>query len=115
MLNLVAALQSYRYSYSDELEFQNGIAQALESSFISYQREVDLISLGMIDFVCDRIGIECKIKGGRHDLFRQIARYAEHADIDHIIIASSRRSLIQGAPVKLNGKQITSLFLGGFA
>lgn len=114
-LCIISALQSFRYSYADEREFQNGISSALENSFISFERECDLGRHGIIDFTCGKIGIEAKIKGNRQDLLRQVARYTQHDSIDQIIIASARRSMIQGAPTSLNGKKIYTVFLGGFA
>lgn len=111
-LSIISALQSFRYNFTDEKEFQDGIERALRDAMIPALREWELKPYGTIDFFCDGIGIEAKIKGGRHALWRQSARYIKHQDITGIIIASTKRALISGCPEFLNGKIIRTVFLG---
>ncbi len=93
-LLIESALKSYRYSYANEIEFQDGVAKALDNAFIAYRREVDLGPVGIIDFVVGTIGIEVKIKGARNSALRQIRRYAECEEIDGFILVSSKLSVL---------------------
>ncbi len=112
IISLISALQSYRYTFADEVGFQDGIEWALADAWIPTKREYDLAPHGTIDFLCDDIGIEAKIKGNRHALMRQVARYLKHKEISGVIIASTKQTLLAGIPQTLDGKFIRTVYLG---
>lgn len=75
------------------------------------RREVRLSNAHRIDLMVERIGIEVKLKG-RHrafDIYRQIADYADHPDIDAIILASTVTMCL---PDKIAGKPAFHVNLG---
>ncbi len=111
-LSIIIALRSHRYNFANEIEFQDGIAKVLDEAFIPYQREHDLGENGIIDFFCNGIGVEAKIKGSRAQLMRQVARYAKHESLKSVIVASIRMAQIASFPHRLNDKNITTVFLG---
>ncbi len=111
-LSIISALQSFRYSFAEEKEFQDGIERALKDAMIPALREHELKPYGTIDFFCGGVGIEAKIKGGRHDVMRQVARYLKHLDVEGVIVASTKRALLGGFPVHIDGKFIRTVFLG---
>lgn len=99
------ALDRYRFNFRNEAELQAGVALALEREGIAYLREHRLNAQDRPDFFCDGIVIECKIAGSWAALVRQLARYAEHADVLAIIVVSSCAAH-GGLPAELNGKPI---------
>ncbi len=111
MLSIITALQSFRYSYADEREFQDGIEKALQQSFIPYERECLLEENGVIDFLCGDVGVEVKIKGGVNEVRRQISRYAKNKRINGIIVATTRHAQL-AISGNLNNKPVRSVFLG---
>ncbi len=111
-LSIISALQAFRYSFAEEKDFQDGIERALQDAMIPALREWELKPYGTIDFFCCGIGIEAKIKGNRHDVMRQVARYLKHHDIEGVIVASTKRALIGGFPNQIDGKFIRTVFLG---
>lgn len=111
-LAIITALQSYRYNFSDEKEFQDGIERALQAAFIPHERECLLGENGIIDFRCENgVGIEVKIKGSKSDVRRQIARYVQDSRISSVIIATTRHAHLS-IHMEINAKPVRSVFLG---
>ncbi len=111
LLSIISALQSYRYSFADEKEFQDGIERALQAAFIPYERECLLGEFGIVDFLCDGVGIEAKIKGNKNDILRQVARYTKSDRVKTIIVATTKYAQLSIGGT-LNGKTVRSVFLG---
>ena len=112
---LVRLLSRTRVDLSTEKVMQSGIAVALASAGIPFEREYRLSAEDIPDFLipCPRaltqwIAVECKLKsrgGGprKIDIYRQIERYARHAEIAAFILASN---LSMGLPTEIDGKPV---------
>ena len=119
---LVRLLSRTRADLSSEKAMQSGIAAALESAGIPFEREHRLSAEDIPDFLipmpgvhtpCHRalaqwIAVECKLKGRggaprKIDIYRQIERYAHHPEVAAIIFASN---LSMGLPAEIRGKPV---------
>ena len=90
-MNLIEALDTTGFSYSSEAEIQDQIEFVLQHYGIPYEREVDLGSLGRIDFIVNgNIGLEVKIAGPKNTVARQLLRYAESDRIDQLVLATTK-------------------------
>ncbi len=110
------AITSFRYSFIDEDEFQEGIERALKAANIPYVRECVLSDKDRIDFICGDsidIGIEAKIKGCRHNVMRQLSRYAESDRIKSLVLITSQQRL-RSMPGELNGKKLSVIYVGSW-
>ncbi len=112
MEKIIAALCDYRYDYSTEEKFQDGIGKALANAKINFDTEYRLSANSTVDFFVDGVGIEAKIKGNRHAVLRQLARYAKSPDIRTLILATTKKQLLNGFPESLEGKPIVGQYLG---
>ncbi len=78
----IAALQAGRFNTEEAL--QQAVAQCLAKEGMIYKREAILSPEDRIDFAVEwdglAVGIECKIRNGGMDVWRQLARYAPHFD-----------------------------------
>lgn len=90
-------IRSGRYRYTTEDELQQGLAAVLQHGLppgTSVQREVRLSARDRLDLLIERHGhrvaIEVKIDGNAGALGRQLTRYAEHPDLDALIVVTSR-------------------------
>ena len=110
--DLSKLLQSFRFSFSSEKELQEGIAQALTSKGVSFEREVVLARGDVIDFLVGAVGIEVKIGGSLSDLTRQLHRYAQHERVGELLVVTSRARL-SNLPSQLNGKPVVASVLFG--
>ena len=125
---LVRLLSRTRADLSSEKAMQSGIAAALASAGIPFEREHRLhqrrgrlstedipdflIPMPGVHAPCPRalaqwIAVECKLKGRggprKIDIYRQIERYARHAEIAAFILASN---LSMGLPTEIDGKPV---------
>lgn len=114
-LRVVDQLESFRYSWSSELELQDAIATALPP--FTVHRELSLSRRDRPDFIVEvdgaRIAVEVKIKGSRNEVLRQLGRYAEHDDVAAVVLASGKRTLLAGIPAALHGKPVVVALLAG--
>jgi hypothetical protein len=101
-------LSRQRFPLNDEIKLHQAIAAEFDAAGISYEREVRLDSKNRIDFMCGDIGLECKIKGGKMSIFRQIERYAEFDEIKKLILVTN---VPTGFPPEVNGKPVYILNL----
>lgn len=89
---LAELLGSYRFSYANEIELQDGIGAVLDLAGVPHAREVDLGRAGRIDFVVGHgLGVEVKIKGAAADVDRQLRRYLDADGIDEVMLVTTRR------------------------
>jgi hypothetical protein len=86
---IIPILQSHQFFFSNEKELQNGIEIVLKEYQIDYEREKNLEPYGRIDFLCQRVGIEVKIKSPLMAVLRQLQGYAQHPQIDALILITS--------------------------
>ena len=104
-------LSKYKFSFTNEKELQEGIAQVLKSNYIYFNREISLSKKDRIDFLLENgIGLEVKIDGSATKLANQIRRYLDHEQLTGILIVVNLSKLLD-LPVSLNGKPIITLCL----
>lgn len=108
--HIVHLLTTHRLPLSDEKALQAAIATMLADACLAHQREVRLAPGDIVDFmVAAGIAIEVKIKGSRRAIFKQIARYAQHAEVREIVLATN---VPMGLPEEINGKPVAIAALG---
>jgi hypothetical protein len=106
MTKASAAIGAFGYSFSTEEELQAGLAKALDTSGISFRREVILSKRDRIDFMLDGgVGIEVKIDGSISALTRQLFRYADLPEINGLLVVVSANRLAN-LPTEINGKPV---------
>lgn len=103
--HLVALIQRHRFDLSDEKRLQAQIEEVLTANAITFEREKRLSALDIPDFlVAGGITIECKLRGARKiEIFRQLSRYAAHAEVSALILASN---IAMGLPPDILGKPL---------
>src|SRR5690348_2498018 len=78
----------------DEARFQIVVATLLRHHGVEFEEQVKLPgTLGRLDFLCGRVALELKVKGGLADLLRQLDRYAKCDQIDALVVVTTRRTL----------------------
>jgi len=108
------ALARFRLDASSEASLQLAIAQALDESALSYEREVRLDARSRIDFLLpDGLGIEVKVDGSQTEVLRQLVRYADHEQVRALALFTTRSRHLSGMPSTLRGKPLTVRFQGG--
>lgn len=90
---------------------QHALAKTLTDAGVNYVREWDAKPYGRVDFYCDGIAIELKIKGAKAAIRRQLRRYAEHQKITSVILLTTRRQLMGPAQI-VNGKLQLCIYVG---
>lgn len=110
MDELKLLLSSYRYRFASESQLQEGIERVFLNHSIDYQREPVITQRDRPDFMVGKTVVEVKIKGTLNALLRQIARYAEHDQVDRILVVGSPHWL-NGVPTTLGNKPIDFLRL----
>lgn len=102
--DLIRLLRRGRFDLSTEKHLQAGVEQVLSAEGVRFEREKGLSDRDIPDFlVSGGIVIECKLhkKARKMEVYRQLCRYAEHADVTAIILASN---ISMGLPTDINGK-----------
>lgn len=107
---ILRVLNSHRFPITTESRLQEAMHSALVDEGIPAVREFRLSAGSRIDlFVRDvGVGIECKIKGGRRDIWRQVERYCEHDQITALILATN---VAMALPAEVHGKPTHVLHL----
>jgi hypothetical protein len=101
-------IRSHRFRYTEEDQLQEGIAAVLGRAGLDPRREVRLGARDRIDIMVGGIGIEVKIAGSAHGAFEQLQRYAEHDEVEALILVTSR---YQRLPDKAGGKPLSTISL----
>lgn len=84
-------LRRYRFSFTDEDELHQGIAQALKKNGVSFVHEKTLSRKDRIDFLCDGgIGIEVKVDGSPSAVGRQVLDYLKFEEVSEVVLVTSR-------------------------
>lgn len=103
---VILTLNSYRFTYDNEIELQDAIEVALTKSRIPFEREARLGKDLRIDFlVAGGIGIEAKIKGSPSEVARQLLSYANRPEISCLVLITGRAALGR-LPGELLGKRL---------
>jgi hypothetical protein len=99
---IVQLLRRHRLAMTTEDALQRGIHDVLEEAWGDrVKREVRLSRADRIDFMVDSVGVECKVKGGQHELIRQLLRYAEHPAITELVLVTTLHRHAVGLPAKV--------------
>ena len=113
VIRALTALNSGRFRLSTEAEAQADIERALLAVFIPAQvtREARLSARDRPDFLLDGgVVVEVKHNGATGGAtLRQLRRYAEHAVVGSIILATGRA---MDMPREINGKRVFVVDLG---
>lgn len=117
---LAVYLAGFDYRWTSELELQDAIWQLLlprfPDEFPLLQREAILSPQDRPDFMVTvgdtAVAVEVKVKGSRNAVLRQLGRYAAHAEVDAVLLASGRRVLAAAMPTSIHGKPLLAVFLG---
>jgi hypothetical protein len=111
---VLSVLGQYRYCYQDEHQLQQGLAQALALAGRPVEREVRLSARSRLDIRTGRVGIEVKVAGTADAALRQLRRYAEHPDLDALILVTTRAAH-RSLPGQIGGKPLAVFYQGGAA
>lgn len=102
---LVALIQRHRFDLSSEKRLQEQLEEVLVANGYAFEREKRLSAMDIPDFVVSGgIVVECKLRGARKmDIYRQLCRYATHAEVTSLILASN---IAMGLPPDIQGKPL---------
>lgn len=99
-------LSRHRYSFRNEKELHDGIAQVLRTASIHYTHEWPVDENNRLDFfVGGSVAMEVKIAGSAGDALRQCERYIHLPIVAAVVLATTRewritrRLSIAGKPV----------------
>lgn len=110
---ILTTLSARRIVGLSEAVVQDSIESVLRQAGIEHIREARLSERDRIDFLIGDIGIEVKTKGSRSSLIRQLGRYAQHEQVNTLILASSVRRLLYASPDDVLGVPIYKHLLQG--
>jgi hypothetical protein len=112
--NLRQSLTGYRYSFTNEAELQEAIANVLTEIGVKHEREVALSPRERIDFLLmSGIGLEVKeIAGSPSKVMRQLARYASSDRITCLALVTARHCHIH-LPSEIGDKPLIVISLAG--
>lgn len=100
----------------NELGLQHAIERALVRAGVAYAREVELLGPAgrlhgdRIDFLLGDVGLEVKVDGSRADVIRQLDRYAESDQVQHLLLVTTRAQH-RAMPRELREKPLEVLYL----
>lgn len=110
ILPLLQLIGSVRLPLTGEKNTQTMLAGVFDAAGVNYEREVKLGPGDIVDFMIDGdIAIECKLRAGRAQIFRQLRRYAEHRGVRALVLLSNTA---MGLPESINGRPAYYLSLG---
>lgn len=89
-VEVLEVLERARFVWTTEGDLQHGIADALEAAGFAVEREVRVDAHNRLDLKVGTVGIEVKIAGSWRDVRRQLDRYAELAELDALVLVTSR-------------------------
>jgi hypothetical protein len=101
-------IRSHRFRYTDEDQLQAGITAVLEEAGLNPEREVRLGRRDRVDIMVGGIAIEVKIAGTAASAFMQLQRYAEHDEVEALVLVTSQ---YQRLPDKAGGKPLSTISL----
>src|SRR5262245_25627261 len=102
---VIDLLSAHAFSFVNETELQDGIAQLLSAARIPFNREVRLSETDRADFLIEDIAVEVKTDCSLSELTRQLHRYAQIESINALILVTCK-SRHRELPDTLNGKRL---------
>lgn len=106
-------LDGYRFRGLCEDDYQRSIETVLTDAGVSHRREVQLTARDRIDFMVEAVGVEVKTQGSAVNLLRQLGRYAQHPDVEELLVVSTVTRLVRGLPAAVHGVPVTATVLRG--
>lgn len=98
---------------TSERVVQDAIAERLHTAEIPFEREVEIASGDIIDFVVDgHLGLEVKVDGALGAVTRQLHRYAQSTRVDALVLVTTRMRHFS-IPRSLNEKRVDLIHLIG--
>ncbi len=82
-------ITGYRYTFRDEEQLHDALAEVFAACGVQAEREVRLSSHDRIDFLIGRVGLEVKTDGATTAVARQLQRYARHDRIDTLVLVTT--------------------------
>jgi len=108
--NLLARL---RLDITQEKRAQADLEQVLTTADIPFEREKRLSEKDIPDFLLNIEGvgivIELKTRAQRKSIYRQLERYAQHAEVDGLILFTGTP---MGLPATINDKPARTVSMG---
>ena len=103
---VIALIERNRIDVSTEAAAHRAIADVLKADGLDAETEVRLSSKDRIDVLAGTVGIEVKVQGRRREIAKQLQRYAEHDQIEALVLATAgpwptQRATLNGKPVML--------------
>lgn len=108
--DLVLLLRRGRYRIGTEALLQISIAEHLAAADVAFEREYRLAPAERIDFLVDGgLGVEAKVRCPPRQIYRQLERYARHAEINALVLISGTAT---GLAPSILGKPVFFVSLG---
>lgn len=108
--HIIRLLRAALIDLSNEKRAQADVEHVLDRAGVSFDREVRLSAVDIVDFMVGGLAVELKLKGARKkDVFRQLCRYARHPSVSALVLASN---LSMGLPPQIEGKDAYFVKLG---
>ncbi|PTM61875.1 hypothetical protein [Phreatobacter oligotrophus] len=105
-----AALAGMRVVIGTEKATQSAIADVFERKGVPFLREHRLSARDIPDFFAfGEVAVEVKVGGAKAAIGRQLARYAEHADVKALVLITN---VAVDLPATIGGKPLTVFSLG---
>lgn len=103
---IAAIIQGTRISVTRETCAQDGIHLALRQAIPDVRREVRLSERDRVDLMAGPVAVEVKIKSrqNRREILKQLERYAEHDEVEAIVLATA--AAWPGNISEVNGKPL---------
>jgi len=100
-----------KFSFGNELDVQDGLAELFTRNRVPFEREVVLSPADRIDFLLENgLGVEVKIDRSLTSVTRQLFRYAKDDRIQSLLLVTSRVRLLN-MPSMLCGKPVLTVEL----
>lgn len=108
---VAAVLRTARLRASSEAALQASIGEALDVAKVEFERERSLGPKDRPDFLLagGAVVLEAKARYPKKAIYRQLARYAEHAGVEAMILVTGTA---MGMPEAINGKPVNVVPLG---
>ena len=112
-VQILSMLEHCRFRFNDERDLQDGIAQAMSTAGVEFEREKILGPQDRPDFlIAGSIAMEIKIKGSIAEALRQIDRYTGHQAVAAVLLVGTP-GWLNRVPPEIRGKPVFSLRLTG--
>ena len=99
-----------RLPLDDEKRLQASLAEALDEAGLPYAREYPLSSSDRVDFLLDDgVAVECKLRAGKRQIYRQLRRYASSPEVGSLLLVTNTA---MGLPETIEGKPAFYCSLG---